>query len=1532
MSFFDHFVSGPESRRNTPAAGSPPGVEPAASQELRGEHLLPTTRPVLLLPVRLETRLLDDENGPELWVRIYPDQIAVDTHEPELTEAEKTAGQTYWDALWRAGTGSVDAEKIAWRTLAVAFGPQRAAWVALALTPTNIDQRPATPTPAGTDPNPLPLYPTVPTRPGSWTRAPLAAGLPDRWTVVTYVGNVETHHVTSSAVRSPLAIGMKPNPSLPLDPTALQLDEGMRWMVDFSEALAAGMAVRIPITQQERLQGFDRVIACGFKTPEKGSDGSQVFANLLDAHHYTDGLAFVPQGAPTNNTPDTTAAFNRQDPNYETSFAVERQGSLTTPSPNSDGNAAARVLGLPPALFDHVQYADHTDQLNAYHMKVALWPSTLGYFLNQMMADVFTPEQVNVVRSYFLSFVHPRGLLPAFRVGNTPYGILPATSLTRWNQPRATHGGQAWISFLRNAVPLWLQGAQGTPRVGGTADPDADLAGILGMDASAMTYRGRYVMGDHFTWNLMNFLALPLSGQAQWWQEYTLSGRQLLDLFGFNTWDPKIIHVSLEPNSFPVPYPIVQDSALSETEPLKNDWTMSDSTPGNYMNWLRQASIDDIRNERYPGPKSPTSLLYRVFRQCMLLEYSNLTFNTLVRIGNLALTDTKEVELVNIAADRRTLTPWDALYRPIEGVTAPNQTMAHYLETLPLTRGTQFDELTDLRESFDYLAKLPTAELERLFTETLDVFSHRLDAWVTSLANALTVRWQGEPKDGSGVHLGGFGWVEDLRPAPARPLIEGIERAPIQQLDEIRRERLQINEVQRPVKQPAVDNGGFIHAPSLSQAAVAAVLRNGYLTHQQSTNGQLLAIDLSSERVQTALWFLEGVRQGQQLGALLGYRFELALHRNDLDTYIQPFRNRFPLIANKVTQPAGPVESVAATNVVDGQALQADWAGGNLPPGGDWGQDLPGPGQDQDTVITIFRDLDDVMDALGDLSMAESVYQIMRGNPVRAGGLLDAVSRGEYAPDPQVIRTPRAGLDLTHRLMVLFLGDVVRANGWGNGQNPRSSAEPQLDAWLSTLLPNPAHVHCRITYNDSTHRGAQRASLDMTLADLQVDPLDVLALSNAADVAQSSELEQRILYTALVHVPDDATNYQIIFERDPAWSQDIISFPEVLVAARALRDLLGSVRPLAPQDLIEPERQAAQSGATVDINELKARATTALNALKNATDQLDSAVNALQTAPPTQAPAATDEVRKRLIDVSWFGVPGSIPISRLGADAGPQSKLVEQGNAVMKSLRKRYNDAALFNSTIPPTGAKPADLVTLIQKIFDSSLVVLTHFTPPDGANLAKAFGDSSTLLAGEQGAPARWLQQLTHLRPAVSRFDAATSLARILAGARLPEFTLGQLPYQSNDRWLALPLIPGAPLPSSRRVSLVAWMSDKYNAMQPHSGLLLDEWPERIPLTIASTGLAFHYEEPKARAPQTLLLGLNPDVEMRVWNEDLLLSILKETIDLAKIRTVDLDSIQDTGQILPALYFAFNLEQETIATHFAAVSVLASSDNVGGQ
>ena len=102
-------------------------------------------RPLVLFPVRLETRFFKLADGSsELRVRVYPDKVHIDSHEPELTADELTWGRHFWEQTWRAATDTERAKTV-WRQLADRFDPPRAAWIARELKPQNSEDRPRDP-------------------------------------------------------------------------------------------------------------------------------------------------------------------------------------------------------------------------------------------------------------------------------------------------------------------------------------------------------------------------------------------------------------------------------------------------------------------------------------------------------------------------------------------------------------------------------------------------------------------------------------------------------------------------------------------------------------------------------------------------------------------------------------------------------------------------------------------------------------------------------------------------------------------------------------------------------------------------------------------------------------------------------------------------------------------------------------------------------------------------------------------------------------------------------------------------------------------------------------------------------------------------------------------------------------------------------------------------------------------------------------------------------------------------------------------
>lgn len=1482
-------------------------IHPAAAQQ----GSLAAAVPVLFLPVNIETRFMTSAAGaPELWVRIYPDQIAINSHEPELTAQEISDGQAYWDAEWRAGKppASIDLVKAPWRGLAQRYGSPRAAWIALQMTPQNVLSQPTTATPDGAAPNPAPIYPTPPTRSASWTKPAITEALPDAWTVATVSGNT-TALFRGGPVTPELAVTLTP-PATGFPPGS-PVDPGMLWLVDFDTAVQAGMALKIPLTAQQASDGFDRIFVYGLRS-EKGSNGnendpatvsgSDTLAALLEDHHYSDGFSLVPQGAPTNNTADASSFYSRKDPDFEISFAVERQDPLNS-DPADDGNAFAAALGIDPAQLAHVRCSDGFGARNGRDMLTALWPATLGYFLNQMMANVFTPARIETVRQYVIANAIPRGPLPAFSVGKTPHGVLPVTSLRRY--PAGTVESPAGtvepklVEFILRLWPNWLASSASAPHMEDSGDPDAELVGLLGMDASSMTFRGRKVLGDTFLWNYALFNGITPAVFNTWWTTHLSAGRKLLNDFGYNTLDPRVIHLGLENASFPVPFPTVQNAPLSETEQLAADADLGGGQKGNYIQWLKQASVADIQAENYPGPK-PTSLLYKILRQSVVLDYADLASTAEITAARLNTSQIREQEILAVAPTPTTappLTTWEVLARP--SIPNPDLSWADFLLSFDPPPESPFARLADLRASLDRLAGLSTGELDRLLTETLDACSHRLDVWATTVANALLQRARSAQV--AAVHLGSFGWIEEVRPSAAPVPVTGVELQNVRQLDE-RRARTLKTQATLPVPiQPAEDNGGYILAPSLAQASVAAVLRNGYMTHRGTSEEGLLSIDLSSERVRKALYLLAGVQQGQSLNALLGYLFEAGLHDLNLDNFAQPFRDRFPVVANKLTTSSEPSESVAASNVVDGVALRTAWDTGQLPAGGDWGTNLPAAGSsDQNQVIGLLQTLDDYADALGDLSTSEAVFQIMRGNFGRTGTLLDAISKGQRPPTPDVVDTPRGGIDLTHRVALLFAGNPTVNSAWSAATiRPRAAAEPWIDAWLSQLLPDPTTVTCSVNYHD----GGGDQSRQISLRDLDVRPQDILAMADISSTPQKGELETRILFAAAL--PPDATNVAIDFA--PA-SPSGINFPDAFILAKALRSLVSSARALIPQDMTVPEVDAASGGGAVDLKDLRDRATAAVAALNSDLQALTLAAGGL---PANPAP-----VRAALLRCSFYGVAGSIPVS----STGPDPNLTTQAASVIALLQDRLTKAS---AVVIPT-AQRADLTTLLGTIFGADFVVLPRFTPPDFASLQTAFSQSSALIASDPRAPARWLDQLTHIRPGVSRLDAAYSLAQLLgvANADPGAFLLGQLPAIAGDKWLGLGIDTNNP-PAKGRVAFACLTGGDPTTQNSYAGLLLDEWPERIPSLQENASVAFHYEEPKARAPQALLLAVCPD-SRPFWDDDLITGILEETLELAKIRSVDLDSVAEVGQILPALYFALNLQGATISTNFATLKEYA--------
>ncbi|MDQ2659033.1 MAG: hypothetical protein M3Y03_01290 [Verrucomicrobiota bacterium] len=1383
--------------------------------------------PIVLLPVRIETRFdLTPGRTPSLKLRVYPDEIFADTHEQPLTPAELNAGNAYWVA-------SKDGENVAaWRDLLAGRPPERAAWVALATDPKN------------------PLTPGA--RAETWTRAAEARVLPDRWVALAYRDGKLVRRATSSVIIAPLALTLNPN-SDPKDVEdisgdGLTLGRELLWTVDFERAKEAGMGFEMLLDSSDIEAGFDRLIVTGVKSSLSTEQAATELSALLEAHHFTRGLAFVRQGTPTNNTTDKPSGYPPPDPNGEMSFAVERGASPRTAE--SDGTQFMRALGVTPETADHLAGADLTEQKNARAMNDALWPGTIGYFLEQFMETVLNPRAIEATRRYFSESVRGRGPLPAFRIGSVPYALLPVSSLGRWSSGRGASGVDAQLPpLLLKMRDLWRAAIPNVPQVGRKGDPDEDLAEILAMEASAREVAIRRVLGPDVVASIIKSTGADLAQWERSREQAELAAWNPLSVEGSR---PRSVKMSYATDAATFRYSLVTDKPLSETETLNP----------NYIDRLaRMGSIEQIRL-RAIARDEPTALLYQLLLHAALREYYNTTINKLSELKLVESASRYEREFVNIAP-AATATPWAHFDRVVPALTG-NRTIGQTILS------SEINALSGLvkpyRDALGILASLPTAELERLFTETMDVCSHRLDAWITSLVSRrLNLMRAAQPL---GCHLGAFAWVENLQAKFA------ARHVPVTLPD-------------GQVVSSQSDSGGFIQAPSLTHAATAAVLRNAYLSNL-GDNPKMYEIDLSSKRVRLARWLLDAVRQGQPVGAVLGYFFERWLHEAKLDKFIDPFRQQFPVGIDTARDSGQPVEAITARNVVDGLRLRDAWVAGTISFGANG---LPS----RETVASILQQLDEIADALSDLLMAESVHQIVRTNTTAASASLDATT-GSRPPEPDVAQQPRGGPRLTHRIGIILGEPANAAADWAAiPPTPRALAEPHLDGWIGELLGAPSDFKCRVNYLD----GGTRHDATVSLADLNLRPIDVVTLAKTVSpTSAASELDGRVT-DALRATKPNASEVQIFYTQDAGAPATERAFETALEVGQTINALLAKGRALGAQDFILPQESKGipvSPPSATDVARVESAKTSFALATKNLRDAAEAAV-----------PNETN-LRANLREATLYGVAQAYPIA--GADA---PALIAQAQTVLGEMDRRGTEADAI--TLP---------VEIARAIFGRGFLFLPQFAPPNPNELNLALAQGPGLIAADKHAIRKWFQQVARVREPLGALRKLALYSEALGHAPL-KFDLAQLPFASGATWAALPFA-GDPPPSGL-LSFALVRAAAPDANDQWCGLFVDDWTEQIPNAVESTGIAFHYDDPGAEAAQAVLLAV-PPTEAERWNLPTLADILNETIDLAKMRGVDAELLPALSQFLPMIFAPENVADETFSTRFAR-SVVASSRKV---
>lgn len=1531
--------------------------------------------PILLAPLRVQTRFADEQDGRTLLIRVYPDDFSVQTHDPQLAPAERAAGDAYWAAPVDKPSAETLSRIELWRGMFATYGAPRASYIREI---TNPDNPP--------DAAPTPRQAAI------WT-------LPEQL-VFRCIGHgglpVE---VVGKPIPDGLEAGFDPTQraggfSRPTDDAGdYDVPPELAWQYDFDAAVSVGMAVRIPLQQLGNPRRIERIVVLGVRLSSDPLASAELLTRLVDDHRLTEGFEFVAQGTPTNITHEgeVRAALDADAVDAllggPASFDPTPEKTLYDAEP--DGLRLARALGLDGNAFARIPFATSKDGSEAIAMKRALWSGTLGYYAQQMLAPLFEGPNLRAdagsaaerlllqSRFFFTTFVFGRGPLPAIRVGNQPYGMLPvsadmlgpvASGIPAWRDELIDKFMTNLHGKLQVLAPTWRNLARS--QVATVAA--GRIAEVLSQQASAVEYRASRLVGTEYLAKYVDFkdkatakAELP-KFQALLDKRWADFNAQFAGLFGSR---PRVFDLShfgglwkqivADVNTFDATLSPLLPGDVIDDLPLSESRVIGDAYP-NYIAALGTLDFDAVRRGISRGDGKPvTALLYLLLRHSYLYEHAYTAMRLVRRESGAPWRAFREKEIVNVgyAFDA---TYWDLLELPLAhiGLTplALIQRRNEFAAQLPWTHD-YLGDIDEVQRALTQLADLPTARLERLFAEHLDLCSYRLDAWLTGFVyqRLLGHRLLGNPdaihplhasrddnaplrydlnrrpleQASRGLYLGAYGIVEGLAADP--PGVPVADLPP------------ELAPKNGGVVTRDADNFGFIHAPSLNHAVTAAILRSGSISEPGTA---AFNIDLSSSRTRDALWMIEGIRNGQLPAALLGYRFERGLREADpaLQQFLPRLRFAFPMPRPAQTLPDDPKESIAAHDVVNGLSIVQALRNGKL--GATLAAMNPGLTDAATSVVTTLAGtLNELLDACADLMLAESVHQAAQGNFARAGAAVTSAGEFTHVPDRfDVVDTPRTGTTVTHRLLLAF-DPAARAGG---ADTPRARLAPALNAWLATLFGPLTALQCVIAYRSDASTPAAYdmalqadaapplASFTITLDQLGLAAIDVLFMLDDAqgtELAQRADLVARPLFEAAHPGVDPARIELQLFAPAPAGQRSV---GELMPLASQLRRLLAQARSATRRDLLAPKMLHAASASRTALDSIDA-ATLRFDVLGTQdggpTLNPSSLMLAAQAAADALAaiiPADTEaEIETLLLQAAAFGMPEAVPtLTRETEDPHAEPKerpsrlvaLRHQASRVQIALQGRI-DAARTQST---PEALRADLLVACNEAAKTLLGTSLPLLPT--IVMAEDLG-AAALPAGAPDTQRieDWLFCASVVRPGAERLQHARVLASA-AATPLKDPIMLQWPATAKS-WIAEPPPAGEDW-NDDRIAIALQPAMALDLAQPIIGLVIDEWTELLPRDRETTGIAFHYDAPNAEPPQALLLAVSArafDNNGR-WRWRELVGCVEQAFDLARLRAVGSDELRTTplDTVLPATMMAESAAPVTVST---SLFMLASTE-----
>ena len=885
------------------------------------------------------------------------------------------------------------------------------------------------------------------------------------------------------------------------------------------------------------------------------------------------------------------------------------------------------------------------------------------------------------------------------------------------------------------------------------------------------------------------------------------------------------------------------------------------STPATSVVWKRKMLVSSLINPEY-------------FRG----EVTEKQLDSLVKVINTSIPrfyneDSKEVEQLYKEIKKEDLKKYLLNYQSVPLLDTEDDGVAS--SVIMSGESPKFPQLMEALRKDITKEEASDEKLRQCILEFFDLFNYRLDAWLMGLLN-YKIRTSLN-KNGHKLSLGCFGWVFNLK--------ESLKK------DEERK-----NE--------------YILAPSVNQAITGAVLRSSYNNSLRNKDRDYsMSVNLSSERVRSAIRIIEGIRNGLSVGCVLGSDLERLIHeaykkdsRCELDACIYPLRCMFPLVPQKIDG-----KTADDITVLNGASLLEAYRKANNKL--KWLKGLRlfdglNATLKYQTLLQLIDRIDDEYDALTDVVLSESVYKLTQGNTDAVDALMQAMEEMRNIPMPDVVNIPITSAQIDGHMVV-----ALDVEAQSKESDILSNVEPKVNAWITQMLGTPAEIG--VTFASDAEKG--NSVLDYrSLGDLGISASEMVYLS-----ANSKAFDS--LLKTLYWVKEG-----VFPQIDRSMGAVDWTLQEVQLAADDMRSLLAESRMLRNEDMVKETGHASQAvydslSSTYDwtmkrVNELLQKMQRLLN---------EQAIVQDSTKPDYNQVAMPDEFMmeavKLMVDCFRLGqfaaldgvddgllIGGKKLIANNQewlATVGRQHAFFQQMNHVYSNLQLKSDEAKAMVEKA--TEKNHTVYMDAIRHLLVADFLLVPAFRPDEMVDGKELLRQCTTNCFGNIDAMGmeRFLSDMATVEQPMMYLHQLRMYGKC-NDLDVPEILPVQFPANSEGKqeWLGTQVSDGS-LVKDAFVYMVMNPGTMVESMMMEdepkmAGIVVDHWIERIPYQNQTAAVAFNYDQPDAEAPQTLLLAVSPYFEKRrrrkCWSDKRMLNTMKSAIHMVKCRAVNPEMISN--------------------------------------